>query len=295
MRTRLGVSYLLLTVALFTGCISHTRHLAKDQVLLKAQTISRSALLDKLKSRSLEIKTLTVTKSSIKPSHILSGEAIKDFTGAGATIVVDRPSHIYMEIEKIGATVADMVSDGKLYKVSIPHIGSGRYGVGDAAEPPETVEFPFNLRPSHILDALFVDGEQYMGASGITTVVKEATNPQSDGVHSYYLVDFAMGEVPLEELWVDRTGTAMQVTRKIQYKEDGRIEADIQYSDYGMFDSISFPKQIVIRRPIENYSLELQLQKLELNKSVDSEAFDLPRPPGAEDFDVNTGKVITRP
>jgi hypothetical protein len=284
-----------MVASLLAGCISHTRHVAKNQVLLKADKMTKPALLDRLMARSLEIKTLTVTKSSLKASHALSGDAIKDFIGVGGTIVVDRPSHIYLEVEKLGATLVDMSSDGKHYKVSIPHLSPSRYGVGEAVEPVGTVEFPYSLRPSHILDALFVDGEQYIGVSGITTAFKERKEPQADGIHSYYVVEFLRGDTPLEELWVDRTAPGMQVTRKTQYKEDGRIEADIQYSDYGVFDSIPFPRMIVINRPIENYSLELQFQNLELNRTVDSAAFDVPRPPGAQDFDVNTGKVINRP
>jgi hypothetical protein len=264
-------------------------------VLLKADKMSKPVLLEKLMARSLEIKTLTVTKSTLKASHVLSGDAIKDFIGVGGTIVVDRPSHIYLEVEKLGATVVDMSSDGKQYKVSIPHLSPSRYGIGAAVEPAETVEFPYSLRPSHILDALFVDGEQYIGVSGITTALREKKEPQPDGIHSYYVIEFLRGDTPLEDLWVDRTAPGMQVTRKTQYKEDGRIAADIQYSDFGMFDSIPFPRMIVISRPIENYALELKFQDLELNRTVDSAAFDVARPPGAQDFDVNTGKVIDRP
>jgi len=295
MRIRIVLFLILTTSSLLTGCISHTRQLKRNQILLKADTMKKPALLEKLQANSLAIRTLKVSKSSLKASHILSGEAIKEFVGAGGIIVVDRPGNIFLEIEKYGATVVDMAADNKQYKVSIPHLKSGRYGVGDIGEPPETVEFPYSLRPSHILDALFVDGERYMGVSGISTVLKETTESQSDGVHSYYLIEFAKGELPLEDLWVDRTVTGMQVTRKIKYKEDGRVEADIHYSDFGTFGSISFPKTVVINRRIENYSLELKFEKLELNSAVDPAAFDLPRPPGAVDFDVNTGKVIERP
>lgn len=292
MRLRFAVSTLLLGVALLSGCISHTRHLPKDQVLLKADTMKKPALLEKLKSNSLSIQTLKVSKSTLKASHILSGEAIKDFIGTGGIIVVERPGNIFLEIEKFGTTVVDMVADNKQYKVSIPHLKSGRYGVGKIGEAPETVEFPYSLRPSHILDALFVDGEQYMGVAGITTVLKETTESQPNGVHSYYVVEFQKGEIPLEDLWVDRTDIGMPVTRKIKYKEDGRVEADIRYSDFQIFNSIWFPKTVVINRRIENYSLEMKFESVELNSRVESAAFDLPRPPGAVDFDVNTGKVI---
>jgi hypothetical protein len=251
-------------------------------------------LLERLKANSLAIRTLKVSKSTLKASHILSGEQIKDFIGAGGLIVVDRPAHIFVEIEKFGTTVVDMVADNKQYRVSIPHLKSGRYGIGDIGEPPETVQFPYSLRPSHILDALFVDGEQYIGVSGISTVLTEYPESQPDGVHSYYIVHFYKGDMPLEDLWVDRTITGMQVTKKIKFKEDGRIEADIRYSDFESIGSIPFPKTVLIKRPIENYSLEMKLDTVELNTAIDPEAFNLPRPPGATEFDVNTGKDIVR-
>jgi hypothetical protein len=73
---------------------------------------------------------------------------------------------------------------------------------------------------------------------------------------------------------------------------DGEPEADIQYSNYQMFGNIPFPMKIVIRRPIENYSLEMNIEKLNLNKPVDPETFTLKRPDGVDDVDLNTGKEI---
>jgi hypothetical protein len=40
---------------------------------------------------------------------------------------------------------------------------------------------------------------------------------------------------------VDRTGTGMQVPEEA-IQGGWAVEADIQYSDFGMFDSISFPE-----------------------------------------------------
>jgi outer membrane lipoprotein-sorting protein len=59
-----------------------------------------------------------------------------------------------------------------------------------------------------------------------------------------------------------------------------------------MFGNVSFPMKIVIKRPIENYALEMDIEKLELNKTLDASTFKLERPDGVDDVDLNTGKDI---
>jgi hypothetical protein len=49
---------------------------------------------------------------------------------------------------------------------------------------------------------------------------------------------------------------------------------------------------ILIKRPIENYALEMNIDKLDLNKTVDPATFKLERPNGVDEVDLNTGKDI---
>jgi len=290
MRLRSEVSAILLGAALLSGCISHTVRLPQDQVLLKADTIAKSALLEKLRTDSLAIQTLIVSKSTLKASRMLSSEAIKNYHDVNGVIAVDRPGHLRLEIEKV-FTLAQMVSDEKQYRVSVPP--EGKFGVGDVAAPVTGAEFPYNLRPSHILDALFVDGEQFIGKSGIDPYLMVLTESQPDGLHSYSVIFFGKtGGVPLEELWFDRTVGVEQVVRKKSYLPDGEIESDIRYSNYQMFGNIAFPMKIVIKRPVENYALEMNIDKLDLNKTVDPAMFKLERPDGVDEVDLNTGKDI---
>jgi hypothetical protein len=288
MKFRLEVSAVLL-IALLTGCIRHTDHLPQDQVLLKADTIAKSALLEKLRKDSLAVSTLIVQKSTLRASRLLSNESIETYTNVSGKIKVDRPAHIRLDIDKL-ATLAQMVSDEKQYRVYVPY--EGKFGTGDVAAPARGAAFPYNLRPSHILDALFVDGEQFIGKPGIDTYLIVVTESQPDGVHSYSVVFFGRkdSQVPLEELWFDRTVGVDEVVRKKSYLPDGEIESDIRYSNYQMFGTIRFPMKIVIKRPIENYSLEMNIQQLELNKPVDPATFILNRPDGVDDVDLNTGK-----
>ncbi len=289
MRFRLAIP-VLLGAALLSGCISRRVRLPQDQVLLKADTITKAALLEKLRTDSLSVTTLVVSKSTLKASRMLSNETINKYHDVSGKIAVDRPGHLRLEIEKV-ITLAQMVSDEKQYRVSVPP--EGKFGVGDVAAPVRGADFPYNLRPSHILDALFVDGEQYLGKPGIDSYLIVVTEPQPDGLHSYSVILFGkIGGVPLEELWFDRTVGIEEVVRKKSYREDGEVEADIRYSNFQMFGGIPFPMKIVIKRPIENYALEMNIEKLELNKPVNAAMFILNRPDGVDDVDLNTGKDI---
>jgi outer membrane lipoprotein-sorting protein len=288
---RLGISIALLASGFLSSCISRTTHLAQDQIPLRADTIAKSELLKKLTTSSLAIKTLYVQKSTLKVSRMVSNETIKSYHDVTGKIAVDRPGRLRLEIEKF-TTLALMVSDGKQYRVSVPT--EAKFGVGDVSAPVRGAEFPYNLRPSHILDALFVDGEQYVGKPGIDSYVFVVTEPKPDGLHSYYIVFFGkIGGLPLERLTFDRTLGVEEVVEKVSYLPDGEIEADIQYSNYQTFPgNVSFPMKIVIKRPTENYLLEMNIEKAEINKALDASTFTLERPSGVDDVDLNTGKDI---
>ena len=291
MRRRYAILFALFFAGVPTGCFTRSRPLPLSEVVLRADTMTKAALLEKLRANSLAIKTLVVSKSTLKASRLTSSETIKDYADVSGRIAVERPGHLRLEIEKV-ITLAQMVSDEKQYRVSIPP--KAKFGVGDITAPVQGADFPYNLRPTHLLDALFVDGEQFMGKPDIDPILFEDTASHPDGLHSYYKVLFVRtGGVPLEELWFDRTVGVMAVVRKRSYLPDGKIEADIEYSDYITVNSIPFPKKIVIQRPIENYTLEMDIEKMELNTPVNPTTFVLNRPAGVVDVDLNTGKDIT--
>jgi hypothetical protein len=57
---------------------------------------------------------------------------------------------------------------------------------------------------------------------------------------------------------------------------------DARYQDYKDFSGISFPTTVAIERPRENYALQLNILKLELNLPLTDDQFTLDQPAGAE-------------
>jgi hypothetical protein len=293
-RLRTNVIVTAMMALCLAGCITRTRRLTPDQVPLPAETISKPALLEKIKASSVALKTLQVLNSTLKVTQKISADQLKEFGKGSAipitgVIFVERPSKLRLQVQLSGAvTAADLTSDERQFKINIPH-GLNAFGVGNVTAPVGEVSFPCSLRPSHILDALFVDGEKYIGIPGFTSIRWEKT----EGIRSYYYILFAKNDSPIQQLKYDRTDK--QVVQKIQFLEDGSVEADVRYSNYMMVNSISFPKVIEIDRPIERYTLEMKISEAVFNETIPESKFVLDRPPNANDLDMRTCKTVKRP
>jgi hypothetical protein len=174
-----------------------------------------------------------------------------------------------------------MVSVGRQYRVSIPV--KNQFAVGDVDQPINSKSPIASLRPQHLLDGLFVDITPYLDKPE----VKFSFSEQIDGQRSYYVFTFidasAQGrEVrTLEKLWIDRNND-LEVARKQIFRPDGRIETDVQYSNFHTEGNMHFPEIVVIQRPIEDYTLKMTFQKATLNDKLPDNAFDLERPEGSE-------------
>jgi len=56
----------------------------------------------------------------------------------------------------------------------------------------------------------------------------------------------------------------------------------VRYGEYKDYDGIRFPTQTEIERPQEEYDITLNILKLDLNKPLSDDQFDLQVPAGAE-------------
>jgi outer membrane lipoprotein-sorting protein len=273
---------ILLLGIIFSGCIARKTTIPPDERLLPAQDRTRAELLEDLEKQSKEISTLAA-KVALDVSGGGNTGVLTEYRETTGIIQVDRPKQVRLQIlaPVISTTVVDMVSDGSgQYKVNIPV--KNKFMVGDTAAPPTSTNSLLNLRPQHILDALFVEIRPYLSDPNIRTTLEEAIN----GRIQYYVLSFVdisgSDARLLEKLWVDRT--ILQVTRKQIFRGDGVLETDVQLSGYERVSGIAFPKVISIRRPIEDYNVKLTFQPatMKLNTRLADNAFQLEQPAGSE-------------
>jgi len=275
-----------LTAFLGSGCflISRKTKIPAGQQLLSAETRTRSELMQDLEERSSRISSLTAKVFLDLSSGATKTGVLTEYRQTTGILIIDRPKQVRIRVlaPVVGTTVVDMVSDGQQYKISIPVKTPPKFMIGDANAPPSTANSIVNLRPQHILDALFVDIRRYEENPQIKSLIEEATV----GRVPYYILEFVdisgkEGQL-LEKIWIDRTN--LQIVRKQIFTTEGRVETDVQFSGYQAVAGITFPQAIAIQRPIEDYILRLtfQAETLKINEKLAADVFQLERPSGAE-------------
>jgi hypothetical protein len=195
-------------------------------------------------------------------------------------VLVERPNQIRIRAQAplALATVFDMVSDSRQYRVSIPI--RNKFIVGDALAPGKAENPILNVRPQAIMDALFVDADEHLDEPQTRAILEETTA----GRFSYYVFHFVnisqQNAQLLEKLWIDRSN--LEVVRKQLFGTDGKLETDVQFAGYKPLGDTTFPGVIDIQRPVEDWSLKMTIDRVTLNGTLAPDTFILEQPSGSE-------------
>jgi outer membrane lipoprotein-sorting protein len=276
---------MLLASLLLSSCVSRRRVVPQEQRLLPALTSSRADLMRQLEQRSKAIQTMTATVTLDASGGALKTGVLTEYRQTKGFVLVDRPNHIRIRAQAplALATVFDMVSDGRQYRVSIPL--RNKFIVGETDAPANSLNPVLNLRPQHIMDALFIAVDGYIHDPQIRSTLEETVVGRSS-YYVFHFISIAGREARLvEKLWIDRSN--LEVARKQIFTDDGKVATDVEFANYQAAGDITFPQVIVIQRPIEDYMLRMTFQKTSLNEKLASDAFLLERPSGAELVQLN--------
>jgi len=267
------------------GCNLASRkvQIPPDQRLLPAKSATKADLFQDLEEKSREIQTFRAKMTLDVSGGGSQSGVLTEYRQTSGVLLVERPHKIRIRVYApvVLSTIADMVSDGRQYRLSIPI--KNQWSEGDVNVRINSKNPIANLRPQHFLDGLFVDITPYLN----NPQVKYSFNLQTEDRHSYYVFTFmnVSGEGPevrtLEKLWFDRSGN-LELTRKQIFGSDGNIETDVEYSNYQKEGNVRFPQIVVIQRPVEDYTLKLAFQKTTINEKLPDSTFNLERPEGSE-------------
>jgi outer membrane lipoprotein-sorting protein len=283
----------ILVLLVSTGCLFRTRTVEVRVSTAKLLTATQQELIDRLNHDAAQVKTLNATVD-IATSY--GGEKrgkVTDFKEIRGYILVSRPNMLRMiGLYPIVRNKAfDMVSDGKEFKLSVPgnnkfYIGHNEVKIEDSSSPLDT------LRPTAIYDALLLqpinpDNEIAVLESSKEMVVDKQTHKlvQQDN----YVLDVMQ---KTDHVWVlarkvmfDRTNLVPH--RQIMFDSHGNPATDANYQVYKDFDGVSFPSYIDIKRPQEEYDIQLIMVKLTINQPITEEQFALQQPPGSQLVDLD--------
>lgn len=271
-----------------TGCFSTTRLVLKTQAPTVYQTASVEQVQQDVSDRDAAVKTL---KAQVLITATTGGSKegrVKEYTSFTGYIFVQKPANlrVILQLPLIGSSALDMVSNGETFtlKMASSHGNVWRQGSDKVTTPSKNgLE---NLRPDVFLDSLLVPGVkpgEFVTQTESTRVLRE------DLHHKTAIVE------PDYDLSVLKAGTGnvLRVTRVLHisrvtmlpfqqdiYNEKGEIVTQATYENYQDYGGQQFPTVITIRRPLDEYSLKINVAKLTLNEPFEADQFELTIPPG---------------
>ncbi len=213
---------------------------------------------------------------------------ITDYTALRGYILMRQPDMLRVLglLPVVETRAFDMASDGENFTLLIPPKSEAIVGSGTVTTPsPNPL---MNLRPSVFFDSLLIGK---IGADELIYVTNNsriARDPRTK--HLIEEPDYDLGILrrhgssqqllPVRVIHISRTN--LLPYRQDQYDEQGTMVTQTLYSDYQTFDQISYPTHIVIDRPIDGYQIALRIQKLNFNRPLADNQFELKVPTGTK-------------
>jgi Domain of unknown function (DUF4292) len=239
-------------------------------------TATKDELIERLHSISDPIRSF-IMNVDLSPSVLDRSKGVAtDYATVSAYILFQKPDDIRILARDpvIGSTIFDMVSNGKEFRVSIPP--RKRFIVGNDNEPAPSGNKLENLRPEALLTSLLIYPPD------ATTDFSILENDTERGLYLLLIVHRNQDQFALaREVYFD--GRTLQVSRQKTFDASGTVVSDTRYSDWKNYGDVSFPSQIDIQRPKNNYEVQLSVVNMKFNTSdVTAEKFVLEQPPGSQ-------------
>ena len=262
-----------------SGCAaSHKTVVKPGQAPAAVQTATREQLIENYNRQAEAIQTLNAGVAMKLTSGSAYSGVIEQYHEVNGFLLAARPASIRVigQAPVIGKNIFDMVSDGKTFEISIPSKHKFVTGPVNVRRPSsKPIE---NLRPQHLTDALlwaalttqstvlFEESSEANVRYYVLTVLRAPTgvNRAADSATDFEIV---------EKIWFDRAD--LHLARVEGFAAGGVVGSDVRYSDWQPAGERSYPRQIDIARPGEDYQLAIHINKLTLNAPLAADAFTL--------------------
>jgi outer membrane lipoprotein-sorting protein len=263
--------------------VKTTTRIPANQRALPAKAAGLPELIQLLNSRAQDIRTLNLsvlfklTGGSINTGEIANYEKTKGF------ILLKKPSLIRTIVLTFNVRIVDMVSNGVDFQIDVPSKNKFIHGFNNqqfAREKDSSVQ----LRPQHIFQAFVLDPVEPSSEKNPIDLEED-----QEGIRKYYILSVHSRSSDVQwilnrRVWFDRFD--LSIVRQKLFGDRGQVTSDITYREFKNFDAVSFPTEINLKRPQEDYSLTIQVTKAKINEELQNEKFILEKPPTAELVDL---------
>jgi outer membrane lipoprotein-sorting protein len=288
-------------VAVFVGgCSVSTKTAVKPgEAPAPLQGATKEQLVEKYSQLAKGIRSLNAGVTMKLTAGTAYTGVIEQYHEVKGFILAQKPASIRVigQAPVVGKNIFDMVSDGEIFHIFIPSKNKFLVGAANVERPSaKPIE---SLRPQHLLDALFWQAIP----EGAPVLFEEANEPAS---HSYVLTILrrnsesgaagAGGASDLEialKVWFGRAD--LNIARMETFGPAGKVNSDVRYSNWQASGAMSYPRQITLTRPGNDYQLGIGINKLTLNETIAADRFVLEQPAGTELVRVGEEAKGTQP
>jgi len=269
-----------------TGCLTHIRTVPKTRPAEVVRDATLDQLLQQVETRFNRIQSLNATVAIVASEGQARQGQIKVYPSFDGYIFLRKPEdlRVLLRVPVLGSQALDMVSDGKTWKLWIPHNHVAMTGIGEMTDP--TQHGLESLRPKVIFDSLQVRGLASDQLVGLTQDSRVLPDPK-DKKQLIEEPDYELSLMERPQGHSVHTLRVIHIGRStlLPYQQDiydrfGNVVTQAFYSDYQNFGDIPFPMKIEIKRPQDQYSLTITIIKLTVNQKLDDDQFELKFPEG---------------
>ena len=271
-----------------SGCLSTTRLVLKTEAPETYRTETIEQLEKDVSDRDAGVTTLNAQVLITATTGGSKEGKVTEYTSFKGYIFVRKPNdlRVILQLPLIGSSALDMVSDGKTFtlKMASSHGNVWRQGDDDVTQPSKNgLE---NLRPAVFLDSMLVPSvkpDEDVTLTESTRIVQ----PETRHKNAIAEPDYDLNVLKAKDANVLRMERVVHISRVTMlpfgqdiYDENGRIVTQATYEAYQSFNGQQFPTLITIRRPVDEYSLKINVTKLTLNETFEADQFELKIPSG---------------
>ncbi len=271
-----------------TGCFSTTRTVLKTQAPQVYQTAAVEVVEKEVSDRDAAIKTLnaqvlvTATTGGAK-----EGEE-KEYTSFKGYIFVQKPAEmrLILQLPFIGSRAMDMVTDGSQFTLMMASKTGDKWVQGSNKVTTPSKNGLENLRPDVFLDSLLIPGvkpDEYVTLTETSRVIQEETRRHDaveEPIYELTISKVKNGHTLLRERVLHISRVNMLPYQQDIYDENGQVVTQATYENFQPYQGQQFPMKITIKRPVDEYSLKIDVTKLTLNETFEADQFKLEVPAG---------------
>src|SRR3954466_12144925 len=269
---------LFLAVLPLSGCLFRSRKVEQTFSTAPLKSATQQELIEFIDKQEAKVQSLQATVDIDTSVGGIKKGKVTDYQQIRGYVLARKPSMLRMIglMPIVRNKAFDMVSDGKFFKLWIPP--KNRFVVGRNDVQTKETQSPIeSIRPQQIYDALLIP--QIDPKNEIAVMENDYETVTDSKGHRVQQPDYEVAVIRKDGgTWflsrkIVFSRIDLQPHRQLIYNENGDLATNIRYDAYKDYAGVSFPSQIEIWRPAEEYDITLTMVKAEINSPMPDDKF----------------------